>query len=125
LRFFFLLDGVAEDSADGLGEVLAFFFVAGDSLSVGVGPGVVFFFGAGDFSGDGDGFGVGDFSAADFFFVCFRGVGVGVGAKIFFSLLPIDSSAGARTENIAIVPITKNARAILIVRCIDGRIGNR
>ena len=122
LRFFFLLDGLADDSGDGLGETF-FFFADGDGLELdvaeGVGLAVAFFFGDGDFSGDAVGLGVGDFSAIDFFLVCFRGVGVGVGAKSFFSLVPNDSSAGAR---IAIKPnaaITKNARAILIVRCIE------
>ena len=97
-RFFFLV-GLGEESGEGLAEDFFFFGdeVAVDSgVSEGVGVAdVFFFFGEGDFSGVSLGFGVGDFSAVVFFFVCFRGVGVGVGAKIFFSLLPNDSSAGA------------------------------
>ena len=100
LRFFFLLDAVGEDSGVGLGDDFFFFAEAdalGDGVSDGVGLAVTFFFGDGDFSGVALGFGVGDFSAVDFFFVCLRGVGVGVGAKIFLSLVPNVSSAGART----------------------------
>jgi hypothetical protein len=93
LRFFFSLLAVGEDSGDGLGE--AFFFFAGK--------------GVGDFSGVALGLGVGDFSAVDFFFVCFRGAGVGVGAKIFLSLLPNDSSAATRTAKL--VTIARPARA--------------
>ena len=66
-------------------------------MSDGVGLAAVFFFGDGDFSGAALGFGVGDFSAADFFFVCLRGVGVGVGANTFLSLSPNVSSANPRT----------------------------
>ncbi len=78
---------------------------AGSAVSAGVGLGEAFLFfegeGDGDFSGVADGFGVGDFSAVSVFFEvvellrCFRGAGVGVGAKIFLILLPNDSSAGA------------------------------
>jgi hypothetical protein len=96
--FFLLLDEAGDDSGDGLGEDFCFFAEAdelGDGVSEGVGVAAAFFFGEGDFSGVALGFGVGDFSARDFFFVCLRGVGVGVGAKIFLSLVPIDSSAGA------------------------------
>ena len=101
VKLYVLLDALGEDSGVGLGE--DFFFLAeadalGDGVCDGVGLAVVFFFGDGDFSGVADGFGVADFSAADFFFRCLRGVGVGVGAKIFLSLVPNDSSAGARTE---------------------------
>jgi hypothetical protein len=77
-----------------------FFFFAGadalgDGVSDGAGLAAAFFFGDGDFSGValGLGVGVGDFSAVDFFFVCLRGVGVGVGAKTFLSLSPNVSSA--------------------------------
>ena len=94
-RFFFLLDTLGDVSGDEVGEVFFFF---GDALAVGVSAGVGlgddFFFGDADFSGVAEGFGVGDFSALDFFFVCFRGVGVGVGAKIFLSVVG-KSSAGA------------------------------
>lgn len=117
-RFFFLLDGLGEDSGVGLGDDF-FFFTEAEGLADGVGLSVDFFFDDGDFSGDGLGFGVGDFSAVDFFFVCFRGVGVGVGAKSFFSSVPSDCAAGARVAARPITAITKNARAILIVRCIE------
>ena len=101
MRFFFLEEGLGETSGEGLGLGEDFFFfgegeIVGSSFAVGVGLGVVFFFEEGDFSGDAVGFGVGDFVAVAFFFVL-RGIGVGVGAKIFFSLLPNDSSAGAFT----------------------------
>jgi hypothetical protein len=99
-RFFFLVDAVGEDSGVGLGDDFFFFAEAdalGDGVSDGVGLAAAFFFGDGDFSGVALGFGVGDFSAVDFFFVCLWGVGVGVGAKIFLSLVPNVSSAGTRT----------------------------
>jgi hypothetical protein len=96
LRFFFLPEGLEEDSGDGLGEDF-FFFTEAEGLEDGVGLSADFFFGDGDFSGVGLGLGVGDFSAVDFFFVCFRGVGVGVGAKIFLSSVPRDCAAGTRT----------------------------
>src|SRR5438477_8499278 len=111
LRFFFLL-AVGEDSGDGLAEGFFFFADAealGDRASDGVGLAALFFFNKGDFSGIAVGFGVGDFSTVDFFFGCFRGAGVGVGAKIFLSLLPNDSSAGARTAKF--VTIARPARA--------------
>jgi hypothetical protein len=98
LRFFFLLDAVGEDSGVELAD--DFFFFAeedalGDGVSDGVGLAAAFFFGDGDFSGVALGLGVGDLSAVDFFFVCLRGVGVGVGAKTFLSLSPNVSSADA------------------------------
>ena len=117
VRFFFLLDGLPEISGVGLGDDF-FFFTDADGLEDGVGLAAAFFFGDGELSGGAVGFGVGDFSAVDFFFLCFRGAGVGVGAKIFFTLSPNDSSAGARTAARPIAAITKNAKAILIVRCI-------
>ncbi|MFL6590839.1 MAG: hypothetical protein ACJ8M4_11785 [Chthoniobacterales bacterium] len=102
---------------------LAFFFLAdADGLDAGVSEGVGvsldFFFGEGDgdFSGDAVGFGVGDFSAVDFFFVCFRGAGVGVGSKIFFNCVPNDCAAKARgcvpatnsnTQIIASIPVLR------------------
>jgi hypothetical protein len=109
LRFFFG-DAPGEVSGSGVGEDFFFFFGEAEALgsgeSSGVGLADAFFFfegdGNGDFSGVADGFGVGDFSASSFFFEvvellrCFRGAGVGVGAKIFLILLPNDSSAGAR-----------------------------
>ncbi|MEY2577086.1 MAG: hypothetical protein QOF80_2573 [Verrucomicrobiota bacterium] len=121
LRFFFLLEAVGEDSGVGLGD--DFFLLAeaealGDGVSDGVGLAAAFFFGDGDFSGVALGFGVGDFSAVDFFFVCLRGVGVGVGAKIFLSLVPNVSSAGARTAK----PVSI-AQTISTIR--SSRIGSR
>lgn len=129
-RFFFLPEGDGEDSGDGLGEDF-FFFVEADGLGDGVSEGAglevaFFFFGEGDFSCDGlgvgfgvgdssgvaVGFGVGDFVAVDFFFVLLRGAGVGW--KIFFSLVPIDSSADARTAKV-VSPI-RQARAVVVNR---------
>jgi hypothetical protein len=124
LRFFFLL-ALGEDSGVGLGDDFFFFGeeeLVGFGVSDGVGVAVAFFFfGNGDFSGVSLGFGVGDFSSVVFFFGCFRGVGVGVGAKIFFSLLPRDSSAGARTTPKPIKARIKSATAGLIVRRINCR----
>jgi len=125
LRFFFLLEGDGEDSGEGLGEDF-FFLGEAEGLGEGVSEGVglaeaFFFFGEGDFSavavgfgvddfcGVAVGFGVGDFSVVDFFFL--RGAGVGVGAKILFSLVPTDSSAGARTAKL--VTTTRHARAAI------------
>jgi hypothetical protein len=119
LRFFFLL-ALGEDSGEGVGDDFFFFGegeVVGSGVSDGVGVAdVFFFFGEGDFSGVSLGLGVGDFSAVVFFFVCLRGVGVGLGSKIFFSLLPNDSSAGARSALKPIDARTKSATAVLIVR---------
>jgi len=110
LRFFFFFgEGLGVDSGVRGSEV--FFFpgegnAAGSGFSTILGLGEAFCLldgeGAGDLSGIGEGFGVGDFSAVSFFFVavellrCFRGAGVGVGAKIFLILVPSDSSACAR-----------------------------
>ncbi|MCA1658705.1 MAG: hypothetical protein LC627_05355 [Verrucomicrobiaceae bacterium] len=116
LRFFFFGEASGEDSGDGVGD--AFFFLGeGEALDSTFSPVVgladAFFLGDGDFSGEAVGFGEGDFSAVAFFFVCLRGVGVGVGAKIFFSLVPKDSSAGA----LAATPAsTKRIRTALMVR---------
>jgi hypothetical protein len=122
LRFFFLL-ALGEDSGEGLGDDFFFFgeeVAAASGVSDGVGVAVVFFFfGEADFSGVGLSFGVGDFSAVAFFFL--RGVGVGVGAKIFFSLFPSDSSAGARTTPKPINARIKSATAGVIVRRINCR----
>jgi hypothetical protein len=108
LRFFFFGEAFGEDSGEGLGEDF-FFFGEGEALgagfSVGVGLGVFFLAeGVGDFSGDAFGFGEGDLSAVAFFFL--RGAGVGVGAKIFLSFVPNDSSAGARMAALEIIAIT-------------------
>lgn len=143
-RFFFLLDALGDDSGVGLGEDFFFFaeatalgedsgaglgedfffFAETDALEDGVSDGVglaaVFFFGDGDFSGVALGFGVGDFSAVDFFFVCLRGVGVGVGAKIFLSLVPNVSSAGAR--NVKPVSIAQTIRLIRNARIWSGNV---
>ena len=122
LRFFFFGDALREASGEGLGEDF-FFFGEGETLgsafSVGVGLAVAFFFGEGDFSGDAVGFGEGDFSgdalgfgegdfwAVVFFFVFLRGAGVGVGAKIFLSLLPHDSSARVFAAPLKLIAITR------------------
>jgi len=90
-------DGDSDGDALGVGELLDFFFFFGDALGEDSGDGVgedFFFFGEGDFSGVALGSGVGDFCALDFV-LCFRGVGVGVGAKIFFNSVPTDFWAGA------------------------------
>jgi hypothetical protein len=104
LFFFGETDALASDFADGVGLADAFCFLAGD--------------GVGDFSGVALGFGEGDFSALSFLAVellrCFRGVGVGVGAKIFLSLLPNDSSARARSTTPSIIAIRKRVPAILL-----------
>jgi hypothetical protein len=128
---FFFGEGLGEESDVGVGEVFLFFGepdALGSDFSARSGlPEAFFFFddeGDGDSSGGADGFGAGDFSAPSFFFGAvevlrrFRGVGVGVGAKIFLILLPNDSSAGARSatpRNIAI----KRVPAILLTRRME------
>lgn len=130
LRFFFFGEALGEESAAGDGD--AFFFLGemeglGSGFSVGAGLAASFFFfadeGEGDFSGVADGFGVGDFSVSAFFFVavallrCFRGAGVGVGAKIFLILLVNDSSAGAGTAKfVRMVRPARAAQAMASVR---------
>jgi hypothetical protein len=123
-RFFFLV-GLGEESGEGLAE--DFFFLGdeaavGSGVSEGVGVADVFiFFANGDFPGVSLGSGVGDFSAVVFFFGCFRGVGVGVGAKIFFNLLPNDSSARAFGALKPSDATMKSATAVLIVGRINSR----
>ncbi len=113
-RFFFRGEPLGEVSGEGLGEDF-FFLGEADGLdsdfSVGVGLVVAFFLGEGDFAGVAVGFGVGDFSALAFFFECLRGVGVGVGANIFLSLLPSDSSAVARTATFVRIATAANPMA--------------
>jgi hypothetical protein len=119
-RFFFLLDALGEDSGDGLGEDFFFFTDAdalGEAVSAAVGLAEDFFLVGGDFSGVVVGFGVGDLSAVDFFFVCLRGAGVGVGSKIFLSFVPKDSSAGARTANAARIA---RQTSIVIPSAVEG-----
>ena len=123
-RFFFL-PGLGDESGEGLGDDF-FFFGEGEAFGSGVSDGLgvaedFFFLSVGDFSGEALGFGVGDFSAVDFFF--FRGAGVGVGAKIFFNLVPSDSSAGARWTTVASNAKTRKATAVLIVRRIAVALG--
>jgi hypothetical protein len=122
LRFFFLEEGLGEASGEvlglGLGEDFFFFGegeILGDDFSTGVGLGVAFFFGDGDFSGEAVGFGEGDLVGVDFFFVL-RGAGVGVGAKIFLSLVPIDSSAGAVTAAPVANAMTRKTQRIRMRR---------
>jgi hypothetical protein len=109
----------ADKSRSGVGELLAFFFFFGAALGEDSGEGVgddFFFFGEGDFSGVAVGFGVGDCSAVDFFFVCLCGVGVGGGAKTFFSFVPNDSAAGVCTAKPATAAMAATATAALILR---------
>jgi hypothetical protein len=136
LRFFFG-EALGEDSGAGVAEDFFFFFGVGDALgsafSAGVGLRDVFFFleeeGVGDFSGVADGLGGGDFSASSFFFGavellrCFRGAGVGVGAKIFLILLPNDSSACARSGTAPSIAINNRAPAIFLARRMEREIG--
>ena len=120
--------GLGEESGLGPVEDFCFFFGEADALSSGFSAGVglpeVFFFfeeeGDGDFFGVTDGFGVGDLSSSSFFvgavelLRCFRGVGVGVGAKIFLILLPNDSSACARWVAPRNIAIRKKVPTILL-----------
>jgi hypothetical protein len=113
--FFAEADGLGAGVSDGLGLVAAFFFFVeaeelGLGVSDGVGETVAFFF------GEVVGFGVGDFSAVDFFF--FRGAGVGVGAKIFFNVVPIDSSAGAEGAKLPRTAMMATATIVSILRRI-------
>ena len=136
LRFFFG-EAFGEESGVGVGEDFFFFFgeaeALGSAFSVGVGLAELFFFffgdeGEGDFSGLADGLGVGDFSASSFFFGavegvlrCFRGVGVGVGTKIFFILLPNDSSARAPSATPKNIAIKRKVLAILLTRRMEAK----
>ncbi len=137
LCFFFLL-ALGDSSEEGLGDDFFFFGeeeVVGSGVSEGVGVADVFFFfgdgdfsgvavgfGAGDFSAVAVGFGVGDFSVSGFFFVFFRGVGVGVGAKIFLNLVPKDSSALAfATAPKTSATTTRKLPMFLIFRIERGR----
>lgn len=128
LRFFFG-EGLGEESGVGVGEDLCFFFDeagtlgSGVSEDLGVGDALRFFGGAGD--GDFAGFGEAGFSASSFFFGavellrCFRGAGVGVGAKILLILLPNDSSALARSAAPRNIAISKNVPAIFLARRME------
>jgi hypothetical protein len=126
---FFFGEGLGEDSGPGVGELFFFFFgeeaAVGSGASSGVGVTEAFFFfeaGDGDLCGVADGFGVGDLSGLSFFFAavellrCFRGAGVGLGAKIFLILLPNDSSAGARATTPTSIAINMTAPAIVLTR---------
>ena len=131
---FFFEEGLGEDSGSGVGEELCFFFAedapGSDFPAEKRLPEAPFFLseeGDGDFSGVADGFGASDFSASSFFFGafellrCFRGAGVGVGAKIFFTLLPNDSSARARSATPKSIAIKTKVPAILVVRRMEAR----
>ena len=124
---FFFAEGLGEDSGAGVGE--DFFFLFGEADALGSGssagrrlPEAPFFEGDGDFSGVADDFGGGDLSASSFLFAalellrCFRGGGVGVGAKIFLIFLPNDSSACARSATPRSIAIRKKVPAILLAR---------
>lgn len=132
--FFFFGEALGEESGAGVGEDFCFFFGEADALgsasSAGVGLAETLFFfeegGDGDFSGVADGFGAGDFSASSFFLGavedglrCFRGVGVGVGAKIFLILLPNDSSARACSATPMSSELRKKMPAILLTRRME------
>ena len=90
---------------------------------VGLGETFCFFAGVGDLPGVVLGFGEGDFSVVSFLAVellrCFRGAGVGVGAKIFLSLLPNDSSACARSAAPKSIAIRKSVLAILFAHRME------
>ena len=129
---FFFGEALGEEAGAGVGEVFFFFGEAealGSGFSAGVGlPDAFFCFeedGDGDFSGVTDSFGVGDFSASSFFFGaveplrCFRGIGVGVGAKIFLILLPTDSSACVSLAVPKSISIKIRAPAILLARRME------
>jgi hypothetical protein len=139
LRFFFFFgEGLGEESGPGVGEAL-FFPGEGDAIgsdfTMGLGLGEDFLLfdgdgdgnGEGDFSGIGDGFDVGDFSVSPFFFRvvellrCFRGAGVGVGAKIFLILLPNDCSACARWAMPASTAMTRRPAIFLTCRMGAGK----
>ena len=121
--FFFPGEALGEDSGVGVGEAFFFFLGEGETLGSGVSEGLglgdalrVFpGAGEGDFSGIAVAFGEGDFSAAAVFFDvlellrCLRGAGVGVGAKIFFSFVPNDSSARDRSPTPVSSAIKKRA----------------
>ena len=128
--FFFPGEALGEVSGVGVGEDFFFFLGEGETLGSGVcedlGLGDAFRVfpgdGEGDFSGVAAAFGGGDFSATGLFFDvlellrCFFGAGVGVGAKIFFSLLPNDSSARAGAATPESIAIKNRAPAILLTR---------
>ena len=128
---FFFGEALGEES--GVSEDFRFFFgeaeAPGSGFCAGVGfPEAFLFFGEEgdrDFSGVADGPGVGDFSASSFFFGaiellrCFRGVGVGVGAKIFLILLPNDSSACTRSATPRSIAIKKRVPAILLTHRME------
>jgi len=126
--FFFPGDALGDDSGAGVGDAFFFFLGEGETLasdvSAGLGLGdtlrVFRGVGEGDFSGVAVAFGKGDFSATGVFFDvlevlrCF--FGAGVGAKIFFSLLPNVSSACDRSPTPVSIAIKKRAPAILLSR---------
>ena len=128
---FFFEEALGEDSDGGVAEDFFFFGEAealGSAFSAGVEPPEAFLFfdeeDDGDFSGVADGFGAGALSASSFFFGavellrCFRGAGVGVGAKIFLISLPNDSSACAHSAPPRSIAIKKKVPAILLIRRI-------
>ena len=129
---------MAESSSDGVGntEDLRFFFDVG--LGEGDGDAFFFFFGDADASGsdssvdfeplellffadgDGDFSGVADGLATGSCVVellrCFRGAGVGVGAKTFLILSPNDCSALALSCTPKRAPIKTRMQAIPVTR---------
>ena len=124
LRFFFDV-GLGEESGDG--DDFCFFFGEADasgsdsSLDFERLEPLFFAEGDGDFSGVGDGLAAGSFSSSFFFCVvellrCFRGAGVGVGAKIFLILSPNDCSALALSGAPITAPIKTKMHAIPLAR---------
>jgi hypothetical protein len=90
--------GVGVSVGEGVGEGLCFFLAEGVADSSGVGVGEDFLRrleltdGLGDDVAFTDGVGEADSLCVDVFLRCFRGVGVGVGWRIFLILSPSDSS---------------------------------
>ena len=113
--------GVGVSVGEGVGEVLCFLLAEGvaDSSGVGVGEDFLRRLELTDGLGDDvafaftDGIGEADSFFVDVFLRCFRGVGVGVGWRIFLILSPNDSSAGR--------PMDANAQTPAIARINDKR----
>jgi len=130
---FFFREERDEASGAGGGEDVRFFFGEPDALDSDCSSGMrlaeAFFFfeveGDGDFSGEVDGFSAGDSSASSFSFGavellrCFRGAGVGDGAKIFLILLPNDSSACIGPATPRSIAIRERAQVILLARRME------
>jgi len=119
--------GVGVSVGEGVGEGLCFFLAEGvaDSSGVGVSEGFLRRLELTDGLGDDFGLaftdGVGDVDAffVDVFLRCFRGVGVGVGWRIFLILSPSDSSlASVGRAKMQTVAIVQSNRAAIGPVCI-------